>query len=143
MKIKTYLANIKVWDQESQSVKTYQDRVIPTVVGIVMTHKALPSGLKGGIYMIHDRQRKLEYSLKYIPVSSPIGNLAYSAWDIQAYTPEYLDPKCVEIIPDTEEELETEQIEVMTAEEGSCMSQEIRDQIGLQRFEDLEDPEYE
>ena len=142
MKIKTYLANIKVWDFESQSVKTYQDRVIPTVVGIATSYKELPSGLKGGIYMIHDRETKIEYMLKYIPLSNPIGRTVFSCWEIQSYSPNYLDPEMVEIIPGTEEEFETEQIKLITAEENSCMSQELRDTIGLKRYADLEDPNY-
>ena len=143
MKLTSYLANVKEWDISKQKYITTKKRVVPSFSYVEVIGKELPSGIKAKEppMKIHDYKTTLRVHIDYILLDKLCNKCVMASKDRNIYQPTTSNEELVEIIPGTEEEIETEEIKISYAE--NSLGSEFLKKYGFKRYENLETDEGE
>ena len=138
MKLKSYLAKIEMISP--QGVIYYETkRVVPTMAYIEITQEELDSGLKNDTVRIPDLKKIFKYVLMYVDVENKaLGKPAYSMGANCSYTLPAYPENVVEIIPNTEEDFETEIVDIVRVEDNPMFDKKLAKKTKLKRYGDKE-----
>lgn len=144
MKLISYLANVKEWDMSKQKYITTKKRVIPSVSYVESISEQLPSGIKAKEppMKINDYKTTIRIRIDYILLDKLCNKCVMASKDRNIFQPITSNEELVEIIPGTEEEIETEATKISYAE-NSLGNSEFLKEYGFKRYENLETEEGE
>ncbi len=135
MKLKSYLANVKVI--EGNHFVTVQKRVVPILASIQVKVENLNSGVCGEYINIPDTKKTTEFVVSYVDIND-YGEMINSVYGFQlnttVYVPKTYPQNCVEIIPNTEEDFETVRTEISWAEDKLQTSEEEMKKHNFKRY---------
>ena len=134
MKLKSYLAKIEMISP--QGVIYYETkRVVPTMSYIEISQEELDSGMKNDIVRIPDLKKTFKYVLIYVDVENrALGKPTFSMGANCSYTLPGYPENVVEIIPNTEEDFETEIVDIVRVEDNPLFDKKSAKKIKLKRY---------